>query len=334
MDWNIDVATGDWMKARIDTDWRGTMHDVVPRGFEAYARVFHPATRSRPVGRDWPAGSYDTNRREWEAFAADQVEIETVPATWADAAAAFGTRMHPLAQWGAIVRARSDEWNPSDWQQVTSPDGWQFDSPSEGQLDPASVSALVRELQGGATDTIGFVGIWEGYGGLLGHMGIAPSRAFLSFGEQEPQDAEAQRHRDVVERMQSDPFNNPYRKETWQPGILPDAVSAHPRLELPGRDYVLFGGDLGVFTDDAWQLHVPWRDREAEAHGFAPSAQNPNLLWPADRTWCTVSEIDWDSTIVCGPRAVIDRVLRSDALESAEIPADASLQWDADRVNA
>src|SRR5262245_3272759 len=77
MEWTPDLTAGDWLRPRLDEPWRATMHDVVPRGFAAYARVFHPTTRSRPVGRDWPAGSPEENRRGWEAFSATRPEINT-----------------------------------------------------------------------------------------------------------------------------------------------------------------------------------------------------------------------------------------------------------------
>lgn len=45
------------------------------------------------------------------------------------------------------------------------------------------------------------------------------------------------------------------------------------------------------------------------------------------------SEIDWDSTIVAGPRALIDAVLASDAWESFEVDQESDLTWDGDTVN-
>ena len=49
MQWTSDVAAGDWLRERVDAQWQPpyTMHMTVPRGFEAYARILHPATRDR-----------------------------------------------------------------------------------------------------------------------------------------------------------------------------------------------------------------------------------------------------------------------------------------------
>lgn len=48
MDWISDVTRGAWLRKRLDPSW-WDMHFFVPHGFEAYARVFHPATRDRPA---------------------------------------------------------------------------------------------------------------------------------------------------------------------------------------------------------------------------------------------------------------------------------------------
>ena len=69
MEWTADVSVGDWLKDRIDDPWQFTMHDVVPRGFPAYARVFHPVSRDRPVGAAWPREPYSAHR-VWDAFQA------------------------------------------------------------------------------------------------------------------------------------------------------------------------------------------------------------------------------------------------------------------------
>lgn len=331
MEWTADVHTADWLRERIDEPWRGTMHDAVPRGFAAYARVFHPTTRSRPVGREWPPLPQDRHRRQWERFADDRVEIETLPARWADAATAFGTRLHPLAQWSAIVRARGDRADPTDGQHARSDDGWEFDAPREGEPDAALLAHLYPHLVA-ATEVapVGYAAVWSGWGGLVGHMGVGGSRTVLTPSGDDPDLA---RHREMLARSTSDPFNRPYATESWQPGILPNDVSRGPWLDLPGREHVLFRGDLTVFADVDWQSRVPWRDPELEAAGFAQFAAAPSLVWPADRSWVVVSEVDWDSTVVGGSRELVAAICDDSAVEALPLPADASLQWDADEVN-
>jgi hypothetical protein len=336
MEWTADVSAGDWIRERIDDPWRATMHDVVPRGCAAYARIFHPATRSKPVDGDWPPLPYDDNRRAWEAFGAHGVEIDTLPARWADAAAAFGTRLHATAQWGALVKATGGEWNPSGWQQTQAPDGWQFDAPMEGQLDPdafAAVAAIAAAHTATPDDV--HVALWEGWGGLTGGMGYGPSRVFFalsdsSSGEAEPANG---RHEDFLAHSARDVFNDVFRKPEWRSGVLSDDISRGLRLSYPARDYVLFRGGMTLLADPDWMLHVPWRDRELEEHGFPPSAHTPSLVWPADRAWVIVTEVDYDSTIVGGTPELISALCADPRLETLPIGEGASLQWDADEVN-
>lgn len=330
MEWTEDVAAGDWIRDRLDSQF-GTIHGVVPRGFPAYGRVFHPASRSRPVGEPWPPQPEEDHRREWAAFAARAPEIETEPARWADAADSFGTVMHPLAQWGALTRARGDDDDPNGWQQVTAPDGWQYDAPTEGGLDADVLAAVARHLaRATATPDAGYAGVWEGWGGLLGFLGETPSRAFFSFASDD--DGE-DTHSRMLAASHHDPFNKVFTKPTWQPGILSDEISRGPRLELTDRAHVLFRGAVAEFVDEDWVLRMPWRDRVAEAHGFAPSAASPSLIWPDDHAWVLVTEVDFDSTIVAGSRALIDAICADPSLEAHPIPEDAVLTWDADGVN-
>lgn len=334
MEWTGDVSVGEWIRERLDEPWRGTMHDMVPRGFPFYTRVFHPASRSRPVGEAWPPLPYEAHRSAWEEFGARQLEIETERATWADAAAAFGTTMHGEAQWGALVRARDTDWNPNAWQQAQAPDGWQYDAPREGQLEADALS-VVAGIAAAHTTTPGegFVALWEGWGGLVGAMGWGPSRALITLGADEETDAETARHREFLTRSTRDVFNSVFQRPTWQPGILSDEVSRGPRLSLLHRDYVLFRGGAAELADPQWAQRVPWRDTELEAHGFPPSAESPSIVWPADRAWVVVSEVDWDSTIVAGS-AELQRALCADPrIEAHGVREGISLQWDADGLN-
>jgi len=95
-------------------------------------------------------------------------------------------------------------------------------------------------------------------------------------------------------------------------------VLGGPLLALPGRSYFLFDGDIAVFDDPAWA-----RNSWGEAGAFW--GQTPNLLWPRDHAWLMASEIDFDSTLVGGTRAVVDALVSSADLEALEVAPDASL---------
>jgi hypothetical protein len=87
MDSLPDAGSGRWIRPLLDPGARD-MHCVVPHGYAAYARVFHPAIRDRPAA----SGSWHRRNR----FAFVDIATESVP--WSAVARAFGTTMHALAQ--------------------------------------------------------------------------------------------------------------------------------------------------------------------------------------------------------------------------------------------
>ncbi|GAA5145422.1 hypothetical protein GCM10025768_02630 [Microbacterium pseudoresistens] len=323
MHWTSDPEqAGGWLRERLRDDLGGDMHSVVPRGFEAYARVFHPpAVRSLP---DRPVPTMD----EWMRLpGAEQQRLMDLfddrATTWAATAEAFGTTMHPLAQWARIVRTPPGE----DWNTRIAPDGREFTSPAEGQLEPSLLAAVTAHLVAHTSSPDGgFAAVWEGWGGLVGALGEGNGRTFLEFTD-EPA------HEKVLRESLLDRFNNPFRKPTWHPGILDDDVSRGARLSLPAREHVLFAAAPAVFADPDWILAAPWRDREAEAHGFPPSAQHPSLIWPADQAWVLVSEIDFDSTIIAGSAALVRALCADQRIEALPIREGSDLHWDADEIN-
>ncbi|RZI92238.1 MAG: hypothetical protein EOO67_09020, partial [Microbacterium sp.] len=320
MEWTADVSAGDWLHERLDDGytWSATMHGVVPHGFEAYARVFHPASRDRPVGAEWPRRPY-SDYRVWDAFQARHPDLQTIDerVSWATTAAAMGTTMHPLAQWGSLVRFDlygDRENDPRD------ADGWRYQDPEQGGMPADTLATLAAALESHtSTPDDGFVAVWEGYGGLVGFMGTAPSRAFFGWGGSDDSPAAAQ-HNAMLSRSVKDRFNNVFRRDTWQEGILSREISEGPRLELPGRGHVLFHGGVSELAAPDWELNVPWRDRIGEEHGFPPTAQTPSLVWPTDRAWVSVTEVDYDSTIVAGTRELIAALVADPQLEALEIP--------------
>ncbi|GEK86366.1 hypothetical protein GCM10007198_10930 [Microbacterium aerolatum] len=321
MEWIADpMDAGGWLRERLDDDW--SMHHFVPHGFEAYARIFHPAEvrslpdRAVPTMDEWVRMPDAEQQRLMEQFVDE-------PASWADAAAAFGTTVHALAQWQHLVRTPTD----GDWRSRIAPDGREFSSPSEGEMSPELLAAIARHLVAHtSTPDAGYAALWEGRGGLLGFFGEGPSRGFYEF-------TDDLAHAQVLGQSFRDRFNNPFRKPKWQPGILSDEISKGPRLELPDRNHVLFAAAPAAFADPDWILDAPWRDREAEGHGFDPSAQHPSILWPADRAWVMVSEIDFDSTIVAGSNELIRAICADPPIEALPIREGSSLHWDADDIN-
>lgn len=320
MEWIADVSVGDWLRERLDRDF-SNMHGVVPRGYEAYARVFHPAqVRSLP-DRDMPP--FD----EWERMPGTEqarlIELfSDEPATWSETAEAFSTTMHALAQWQRIVHTPPE----ADWNTRIAPDGREFTSPDEGRIPPLLLAAIAEQLvRHTSTPNQGFAALWEGSGGLVGNFGEGSGRILEPTGDPA--------HASVLRQSFHDRFNNPFRKAKWQPGILSDEISKGPRLELTDRAHVLFAAAPRAFTDPAWILDVPWRDRPSEARGFPPEAQHPSILWPADHAWVMVSEVDFDSTIIAGSNELVRAICTDPRIEALPIREGADLGWDADDIN-
>ncbi len=307
------------------------MHDVVPRGFDAYARIFHPATRDRPVGRAWPRLPYARYSREWSRFQDEAPQIDVERVGWSDAAAAFGTRMHPLAQWEQLVgvdRYASREDGPRDAA------GWRYEDPAIGQL-PADLVAVVAEHLRAETATPdrAYVGVWEGWGGLVGGVGYGRSRVLMTFAKDDGDPGTTARHDDFLAHATRDTFNDVFRKPEWQPGVLSDDISRGPRLELRGRGHVLFRGEVSELALPGWAGRMPWTDLERLTAGFADPAESPSLIWPADHAWVFACDVDWNFSVVGGSRELVRSLCREPRLEAMALPADADLSASGDEVN-
>ena len=59
----------------------------------------------------------------------------------------------------------------------------------------------------------------------------------------------------------------------------------------------------------------------------------PSLIWPADRSWFVASEVDFDSTLVGGSRALIDDLLGTPWLEVLEVRPETKLTAFSDKLN-
>ncbi|MTE24220.1 hypothetical protein [Microbacterium sp. ZXX196] len=306
MEWTSDVTAGSWIRERLDPDtW--SIGLFVPRGFAAYARIFHPAFRERPVRGAWPEEG-DTDG--WERFLAERPEVDAERVSWADVARAFGTTPGPLVQWDHLVG--TDPQAPES--DLRDGAGWRYEAPEEGVLDPAALAAAARHLVAHTgTPGSGYAAIWEGWGGLLGFVGTHASRILAASAGDDAH------HGEFLRESYRDAFNNVFRKGVWQPGVLSDEISRGPRLELPGRGHVLFRAAPAEWADPAWADNVPWAE---PLHVHSPS-----LVWPDDRAWVLASEIDLDSTIVAGSEELIAALVADPGLEAHRIPEDADLTW-------
>ena len=133
----IDEHLQPWGRVR-DTVLVG---EIVPSGFEAYARVFHPGTRS--LGRS---------------------PEQSVPLRWSEIAAARGKTVHPEMQLEALI-GDADGLDDNRWKAISSGGGEWF--PPYETLEATECLALANILRGFTASPIDvWFMLWEGYGDL------------------------------------------------------------------------------------------------------------------------------------------------------------------------
>ncbi|WP_148070853.1 hypothetical protein [Curtobacterium sp. PhB130] len=234
---------------------------------------------------------------------ADREAATGVPAVdgralrWADVAARTGRVVHPLVQWSRLV-GREDEL-PRSFD-----DGWTIWPPPQGWCAPEQFAVLARHLAV-ATHTPSDLtaGVWTGWGDLNG----SATAGVLWRGDQEPTPGEiAETQAEAVRAMHARVAED-----------LRRGVVAGPVLEWPGRDFALLRTSVAELGGPSW-LDV---------------GHTPQMLWPEGHEWVVASEIDWDSTIVAGPRGLVDAVLADGRLEVFEVDVDADLTQSGDEVD-
>ncbi|WP_445154031.1 hypothetical protein ACTWLI_11825 [Arthrobacter sp. Hor0625] len=287
-----NAAPGEWLTPLLDSAWHD-MHVVVPRGFPAYARIFHPVVRDRP--RD--TGTWHGHPRR------DLVTLEEEQVRWSVVASAFGSKMHPLAQFHRLPG------HIPGGQEILDSEGWRYSGPLTGNLAPNILAVLAARLcEHTSTPHQGVSAIWEGWGGLTSSAGYAE----LTFSN---------------DQAPAKPFPvSAVLQKAPGPGLLPAEVINGGTLTLPGRAYYLFDAAPQFYCDSGWVNQVPW-------HHSPQFPQSPNILWPSDRSWVMVTEIDFDSTVVAGSRDLVSALVRDPAIEALPLDEGADLTWDADVPN-
>jgi hypothetical protein len=80
-----------------------------------------------------------------------------------------------------------------------------------------------------------------------------------------------------------------------------------PRFGLPryaGRDYFLLCGPLqsAVKLVEMGLMHT-----------------SPNYIWPSDKSWCLVTDIDFDSTLVGGSELLVKEIVAENGIEAWQV---------------
>jgi hypothetical protein len=142
---SADAAS--WVGERI-VGFAESVLSLVPGGFDAYARIFHPAC---------PGGSF-ANLRPGQ-----------LPVSWGALAASMGTTAHRAMQWPSVIGT----YKSSSYPRLETHPGVE---PSTGSL-PLPVSRIVMELLKGHTTTPDkcWFAVWEGSGALGEFVRSAPT---------------------------------------------------------------------------------------------------------------------------------------------------------------
>jgi hypothetical protein len=98
-------------------------------------------------------------------------------------------------------------------------------------------------------------------------------------------------------------------------------------LDGGGRRYVLARTDIDELGDPAWAAAMD------PDHIDGLGTISLELLWPDDHAWALGAEIDFDSTVIGGSRALIDAILADHRFEACEVAEDDDLSWDGDTIN-
>lgn len=290
-----NTQRGAWLARRVG--FFGSVGGIAGAGFEAYARILHPVRAhsfDRTTVDRW--GNHPLVQADWP---------------WAGVAARTGRTMHPLVQWTRLI---------GEANELVFDDGWSVSQTHEGWFDPALCAAITPHLRAATTTPDGtVVGVWVGWGGLSGSSGLMSF--LISDDGRDPAVLEAERRAtEARHRAEAEASVSTTTREASMGGPH-DTV-----LELPHRQYLLLGGSLAELADPDWGFTagIGWHGRRD------PS---PQLIWPDDHAWVVGSEIDWDSTIVAGSRALIDAILADPAVEAFEVAETDTLTIDSDTVN-
>jgi hypothetical protein len=267
--WSDQAGAADWIKPRLGHDGPFTVTAVVPGGFAGYARILHPA-----VG---PAGGAHSVR-------------------WAEVAAWSGLPLRGDSQFHSIALPQRRPAQPAPWS----------GQPEQGSLYPSDAAVLISILRSWtATPDQCWFCLWDGYGHGYGPGDWVPLiRATKDPAGEDSPDG----HQPDGGAPEDDRLEDPSAWPDTVQDAVPETVRQGPRVQLPGREYLLYTGPV---------------EAAVGAAGPAYATQSANLWWPQDRAWCVASEIDLCWTYVGGPAALIGQLVADQRIEALRAsPAD------------
>ncbi|WP_217135304.1 hypothetical protein [Leucobacter chinensis] len=287
LEWLADLTDTRWLEQAVDERFPG-LESTVPEGYAALVRIMHPFTR----------------------YATENAAQESV--SWASFAQAFGLAMRPDTQSSRLLHESGVVERDMESADPT------YGEPSIGSLDEPLFRSVMQVLaRFTATPEAGIAAVWEGYGGL-----VSGGSAEMLVAYQEPGEAVEEVDEAAFALLSNAAYEALMAPESDDYGLLGEEIARGPRLRLPGRDYICFEAATRDFGDASWQERAPWVDHRF----FDASPQTPNLLWPTDRAWFLVSEIDFDSTLVACSFACAEALEQAEGIEAYRIERD-TMMW-------
>jgi hypothetical protein len=212
--WSDQTGAADWIKPRLGGDGPFTVTAVVPGGFEAYARILHPA--------QGPAG--------------DRV------VRWAEVAAWSGLPLRGDSQFHSVALPQQRPAQPPPWS----------GQPHPGSLYSPDAAVLISILRGWtATPDQCWFCLWDGYGYGSGEsvtlVAVRSGRASgdLPDGDLPDGDPDAGDPPDEDAPLDLSAWDDPFQDP------VPDAVRNGPKVELPHREYLLYTGPVDAAVGGA-----------------------------------------------------------------------------------
>ena len=134
-----DTSEAQWLVEELDASL-GTVNAVMPRGFEAYARILHPAWRVRREGG----------------------RLVRTPVRWSEVAELRGTTAHRLMQWPQVWAL--PQFDDSAIEYCVDAGLAPIEGPDEGRLPP-QVARVIHQVLSAHTDTPApcWFGVWVGF---------------------------------------------------------------------------------------------------------------------------------------------------------------------------
>ncbi len=211
--WSYDSAQADWFIPRLHP-FAQDVGSVIPEGFDAYCRIFHPAWRSTRTKRE--------------------------KVRWSEVAAQTGRTVHPTMQFEFIrvPLAGQPGFTARELQE-----------PYEGRMPSDELAVLTGHLRDATTapESCWFC-IWEGYGQLHGGTvyltGEAPGRPIRFDGTHVRIGPWTMSIPYVTERLVSERHRHTLNEWRRAATNAPPEYGNGARVEIPGRRYHLYTGTV------------------------------------------------------------------------------------------